>query len=310
VTALAGGVGGARFLRGLTRRTDDHRLTIVVNTADDETFFGLHVSPDVDTIVYTLAGRADPDRGWGLCGDSFACLEALGALAEPTWFQLGDRDLATHLFRTTRLQAGWSLARVTAALANRHGLVATVLPMSNDRVRTFVHTQRGRRPFQRYLVGDRARGRVRRIEIAGARRARPSPGVLRAIATADVVILTPSNPLVSIGPILAIPAIRRAIVRRRRPTVAISPLVGGRPVRGPLDRMLRGLGHPVSPAGVAALYRGLVDVFVLDRRDRAHAPAVEQLGMRVLVEDTLMHDRAAARRLASRILADVDPARA
>lgn len=295
-------MGGARFLRGLSRRTDPGRLTIIGNTGDDEEFFGLHVAPDLDTVLYTLTGLADPDRGWGLAGETFAGLEALGRLGEPTWFQLGDRDLATHLWRTERLRAGWPLSRATRELARRLGLRATLLPMTDDRVRTFVHTERGRLPFQAYLVRHRARGRVRRIEIAGAARARPAPGVVAALRRSQAILIAPSNPLVSVGPILAIPAIRRALAGRRAPAAAVCPLVGGRPVRGPLHRMLRGLGREVTPRGIAMLYAGLVDLFVLDGADAAWAPAIRALGMRVLVTDTVMHTPVHAGRLAAAIL--------
>jgi len=305
---LAGGVGGARFLRGLSRLTDPRRLTVIGNTGDDEEFFGLHVAPDLDTLVYSLAGRADPVRGWGLSGDSDACLRALAALGGPTWFHLGDRDLATHLLRTARLRAGWSLSRVTAALAAAHGVRARVLPMTDDRVRTFVHTGRGRLPFQEYLVHGRARGRVRRIEVAGARRARPAPGVLSALADCDAIILAPSNPFVSIGPILGIPAIRRSLARRRSPAAAVSPIVGGRPLRGPLDRMLKGLGVEATPRGVAQLYRGLIDVFVIDRADAGWTREVERLGMRAVVTDTIMRTPARAARLAAVVLRALDVA--
>jgi LPPG:FO 2-phospho-L-lactate transferase len=302
ITVLAGGVGGARFLRGLSRRTDPRRLAIIGNTGDDEEFFGLHVAPDLDTVLYTLGGRADPDRGWGLAGETFECLHALGRLGEPMWFQLGDRDLATHLWRTERLREGWPLSRVTRVLGERHRLRATLLPMTDGRVRTFVHTERGRLAFQTYLVRHRGRGRVRRIEIAGAARARPAPGVLDALGRSRAIVIAPSNPLVSVGPILAIPAIRRAVVERRAPAAAICPLVGGRPIRGPLHRMLRGLGLEVSPRGVARLYAGLIDLFVLDVADARWAPAIHALGMRVLVTDTVMHSPAHAGRLAGAVL--------
>ncbi len=299
---LAGGVGGARFLRGLYRRIDPRHLTVIGNTGDDEEFFGLHVSPDLDTVLYTLAGRADRRRGWGIGGDTFACLASLDALGEPAWFQLGDRDLATHLFRTARLREGWPLSRVTAALARAQRVRATLLPMTDGRVRTFVHTERGRLPFQDYLVRRRARGTVRRIEIAGAGAVRPAPGVLAALRDADAVIVAPSNPLVSVAPVLAVPGVRAALARRRARAAAISPLVGGKPVRGPLHRMLRGLGHDVSPVGVARLYRGLVGLFVLDEADRAWEGRVAALGFRTLVTDTLLDTPARAARLAGRVL--------
>jgi len=295
-------VGGARFLRGLTRRIDPSRLTVIGNTGDDEEFFGLHVSPDLDTILYTLAGRADPMQGWGIAGDTFACLTALDRLGEPAWFRLGDRDLATHLFRTQRLVAGAPLSRVTRALAAAHGVRATLLPMSDDRVRTFVHTEAGRLAFQDYLVRRRARGRVRRIELSGARRARPAPGVLNALRTSAAIVIAPSNPLVSIAPILAVPGVRDVLRRRRERVVAVTPLVAGRPLKGPLHRMLRGLGHEVSPRGVARLYADVAGTFVLDARDRAAARTVAALGLRVVVTDTIMRTPAHAARLAARAL--------
>lgn len=303
---LAGGVGAARFLRGLSRRTDPRRTTVIGNTGDDEEFFGLHVAPDLDTVLYTLAGRSDPMRGWGILGDTFACLDAAAALGAPAWFRLGDRDLATHLLRTAWLRRGRPLSWVTTELARRHRVRARLLPMTDDRVRTFVHTERGRLAFQDYLVHHRARGRVRRVEVAGAARARPAPGVLAALRDTDAIVIAPSNPLVSIGPMLAVPAIRRALARRRAPAAAITPLVGGRPLKGPLHRMLRGLGYEVSARGVARFYRGLVDVFVLDRVDARHAPAVEALGMRAVVTDTIMRTPAHAARLAGVVLRALD----
>ena len=302
ITVLAGGVGAARFLRGLSRLTDPRRITVIGNTGDDEEFFGLHVSPDLDTVLYTLARVADPRHGWGLRGDTFAALSALGRLGLPTWFQLGDRDLATHLARTAWLASGMSLSMVTARLAQAYGVHARLLPMTDERVRTYVHTPQGRLPFQTYLVRRRARGVVRRIEIAGARAARPAPGVLAALSASDAIVIAPSNPLVSIAPILAVAPIRRALRNRRVPVVAISPLVGGRPVKGPLHRMLRGLGHEVSPRGVLRLYRGLVDLFVLDRRDAGWARRIEAEGPRVLVTDTVMDRPARAVRLAAAVL--------
>ena len=303
-------MGGARFLRGLSRRTDPRHLTVIGNTGDDEEFFGLHVSPDLDTVVYTLAGRADRARGWGVRGETFACLETLGGLGLPTWFQLGDRDLAVHIFRTERLRAGWPLSRVTAALARAQGVRATVLPMTDAPVRTIIYTPAGRLAFQDYLVRRRGRDDVRRIEIRGAARARPAPGVLAALQRSTAIVIAPSNPLVSIGPILAVPAIRHALRLRRAPAAVVSPLVGGRAVRGPLDRMLRGLGLEVSPPGIARLYRGLVDVFVLDRRDAAHADAIAALGMRPVVTETIMKTPAHAARLAAVVLRALGVARA
>ena len=299
-------MGGARFLTGLTRRTDPRRITVIGNTADDEEFFGLHVAPDLDTVMYTLAGRVDPRRGWGVGRDTTHVFSALAALGEPVWFRLGDRDLATHLLRTRWLRAGRPLSAVTRHLARAHGLRVRLLPMTDDRVRTFVHTDAGRLPFQTYLVARRSRGRVRRIEIAGAARARPAPGVIAALRTADAIVFAPSNPLVSIAPILAVRGVRRAVRIRRAPAAAVSPLVGGRPVKGPLHRMLRGLGLDVSPLGVARLYRGLVDVFVLDREDARWAPRIAGLGIRPVVTETLMRTPADAARLAAVVLAALE----
>jgi LPPG:FO 2-phospho-L-lactate transferase len=308
VTVLAGGIGAARFLRGLLRVVPPGRVTVVGNTGDDEEFFGLQVSPDLDTVLYTLTGRADPARGWGVRGDTFRALEALDGLGAPTWFRLGDVDLATHLWRSGELRAGRRLSAVTRDLGRRSGLRIDLLPMTDDRVRTFVHTERGRRPFQTYLVHDRARGRVRRIEVAGAPAARPAPGVLAALERAGAIVIAPSNPLVSVGPILAVRGVRRVLARRAARVAAISPLVGGRPVKGPLHRMLRGLGLEVSPRGVARLYAGLVSLFVLDRADSTWAPRIEALGMRVLVTDTLMPTAARAARLARVVLSELDAA--
>jgi LPPG:FO 2-phospho-L-lactate transferase len=302
-------VGGARFLQGLSQRTDPADVTVIGNTGDDEEFFGLHVSPDLDTILYTLAGVADRTHGWGLAGDTFGALDALARLGEADWFRLGDRDLATHIVRTARLRAGWPLSRVTAHLARALGVRATLLPMTDDRVRTFVHTDAGRLAFQDYLVRRRARGRVRRIEIAGARRARPAPGVLAALRTSDAIVIAPSNPLVSVDPIASVSGVRAVLRRRRARVVAVTPLVGGRPVKGPLHRMLRGLGLEVSPRGVARLYADVAGTFVLDVRDRGVAPAIEALGMRVVVTDTVMRTPARAARLAATTLAALEPPR-
>ena len=302
VAVLAGGVGAARFLRGLCSLLDPARLTIVVNTADDDTFFGLHVSPDLDTVAYTLAGRVGP-HGWGLAGDTFACLSALQRFYQHGWFQLGDMDLATHIFRSEQLRAGRSLSQVTAAIAARLGLRVRLLPMSDQTVRTRITLARtGVIAFQDYLVRRGGRGRVMAVRYAGARRARPAPGVLAALSQADAIILPPSNPIVSIGPILSLQGVRPALAAQRRRVAAISPLVRGMPIKGPLDRMLCGLGYEVSAVGVATLYRGLAGWFVLDRSDAALAPRIADLGMRPVVADTIMHTPAAARRLARTVL--------
>jgi len=261
----------------------------VVNTGDDEKFYGLHVSPDLDTVIYNLAGAAPLERGWGLAGDSDRVLSALGRFYRGGWFQLGDLDLATHLFRTDALRAGRPLHRVTAQIARAFGVEAIVLPMSDQRVRTFVETRRGERlPFQEYFVRRRARDPVRRLRYRGARLARPAPGVLAAIRRADLLLLPPSNPFTSIRPILAVPGILTELHHRRAPLVAVSPVAGGRAIRGPLGGMLRAAGAPISPIGIARLYRGLLDGMVIDCRDARLQPQLERRGIAVAVVDVEM----------------------
>ena len=298
IVALAGGVGAARFLEGLAQVISPADMYVIGNTGDDAEIHGLHISPDLDTVTYTLAGLANPVHGWGLKGETFHNLAALGRLGAETWFQLGDRDLATHLFRTERLRAGAKLSQVTRDIAKAFGLQATVVPMSDDPVRTIVVTPTGRLEFQTYFVRRRAEDAVRGIQFKGADKARPAPGVLAAIAKAEAVIFCPSNPIISIGPILAVPGIRAALEKRRKPVVAISPIVGGRAIKGPADKMMRGLKMDVSALGVAKFYKGLVDVFVLDEQDRAQATEVEALGMRAVVTNTIMSSQARKKALA------------
>jgi LPPG:FO 2-phospho-L-lactate transferase len=296
-------VGAAKFLRGLVRVAGRPRLSVIVNTGDDEEFYGLHVSPDLDTIVYTLAGASNALTGWGLEGETFTTLGALVRFYGPAWFNLGDRDLATHLFRTERMRAGEPLSRVTAEIARRYGVGAQVMPMSDDRVRTFVKV-RGRPaiPFQEYFVRRRFRGTVERIELRGAARARPLDAALGAIRNSEAVIIAPSNPFVSIGPILALRGMRETMRRVRPRIAAISPIVGGKAIKGPAAKMLRGLGHQASALGVARLYRDLCAVFVLDNADRRAAAAVEKLGMRAVVTNTVMTDETRSARLADVVL--------
>ncbi|HYD47165.1 MAG TPA: 2-phospho-L-lactate transferase [Terriglobales bacterium] len=279
-------------------------LTVVVNTGDDEVFFGLHVSPDIDTILYTLADLADAAQGWGRRGDSYRGLGELARFYPDAWFRLGDLDLATHVYRTDRLRCGDSLSTITAALARSLGVEARIVPMTDAPVRTFVTVAgKGALAFQQYLVRDHAAGTVERIVARGAARAEPAEGVVDAITGADAIVLPPSNPFVSIGPILAVRGVRAALRAAGAPVVAISPLIGARPVKGPLHRMLSGLGHEVSALGVARLYRGLADIFVIDRQDATLAPAIAKLGMTPLVTDTLMSNAAKSRRLARQVLA-------
>ncbi len=306
IALLAGGVGAAKFLRGLVRIAEPHRITIIVNTGDDEQFYGLHVAPDLDTITYTLAGVVNRKNGWGRAGESFRALGELERFYGPAWFNLGDRDLATHLYRSERLHEGAALSEVTAEIAARFRIKARILPMSNERVHTHVKLKgRPALPFQEYFVRRRARGSVEAIELRGIEQARPAPGVLEALAGADAVIIAPSNPFVSIGPILGVRGVREALRAVRDRVVAISPIVGGRSVKGPADRMLRGMGHEVSARGVANFYRDCAGAFVLDEADRRQLEAVRRLGINAVATDTIMSSPARAAALAAAALAAV-----
>jgi LPPG:FO 2-phospho-L-lactate transferase len=288
VVALAGGVGAARFLDGLTRVISPERVFIIGNTADDAEIHGLHISPDLDTVSYTLAGLANPEHGWGIRGDSFRCLEALGRLGADTWFQLGDLDLATHLHRTQRLRQGATLAEVTAEITRALKVSSTLVPMSNERVRTRICTPSGELEFQNYFVKRRARDRVTAMRFEGASDAVPAPGLLDAIEAAEAIILCPSNPFISIGPILAIPGIRDALRRRRDHVAAISPIVGGRALKGPAAKMMKSMQLRSSAAEVAKLYVDFCGIFVLDDVDRKQAAQVSALDMQPVVTNTIM----------------------
>lgn len=297
-------MGAARLLRGLVQVIPPEYLTVIVNTGDDEEFYGLQVSPDLDTIVYNLAGTAPPTRGWGIAGDSDRALTSLRRFYRAGWFHLGDLDLATHIFRTHQLRSGKTLHQVTARIASAFGVRSRILPMTNDRVRTMVHTRDGRTlPFQVYFVKRHARDWVRGFTYRGLGRAKPAPGVLSALRQADVLLLPPSNPFASIRPILGLPGVRRVICARKIPLVAVSPVAGGRAVRGPLGGMLRAEGHPVSPLGIAAVYAGLLDGLVIDREDAGFREALERRGIRVAVTDIRMDTLARSRAMARTALA-------
>jgi LPPG:FO 2-phospho-L-lactate transferase len=302
IAALAGGVGAARFLDGLVRVIPPKEVFVIGNTGDDAEIHGLHISPDLDTVVYTLAGLANPVHGWGLRGDTFHNLAALGTLGAETWFQLGDRDLATHIFRTERLRAGAKLSDVTREISAALGVTSTIVPMSDDPVRTMVDTAAGLLEFQNYFVRRRARDAVREVRFRGSEKAKPAAGVLDAIEQADAVVFCPSNPIISIGPILAVPGIRKALEHRRGPTVAISPIIGGRALKGPAAKMMRSLKMSASALGVARFYRGLVNVFVLDKEDETQAAKVESLGMRAIVTDTIMSGLSKKKALARAVM--------
>jgi LPPG:FO 2-phospho-L-lactate transferase len=299
IVALSGGVGGARFLRGLVEVADPGALTIVGNVGDDVDVLGVHVSPDLDSVLYALTGLHDDERGWGRADETWHALETVAGLGGEAWFRLGDRDLGLHLVRTQALRAGAPLSAVTARIAAALGLVPRLLPATDDPLRTWLETPAGRFPFQEWFVARGHRDEVDAVRYEGARAATPAPGVLDAIETAGLIVIAPSNPYVSIGPILAVESIRAALERRRVPCVAVSPLVGGRAVKGPADRMLARLAGGTSPAHVASCYDGLVDALVVDEAD---ADDLAGLGVRPIVTKTLMVDADARRRLAEAAL--------
>ena len=291
VVVLAGGVGAARFLRGLVEVVAPEDVTAIVNTGDDTVFHGLHVSPDLDTVTYTLAGAINPETGWGLVGESWSAMDALrryesaGAL---TWFNLGDRDLATHLFRTDRLRHGDTLSTVTDAIRRAWDVGVRLLPMTDDPVSTRVRTADGVLGFQQYFVGRHHDIAVSEIILDGIESARPGADVIGAIESADAIVIAPSNPLVSIGPVLAVAGIRDALIARRSAVCAVSPIIGGAALKGPADRMLVELGHESSAVGVARLYAPFCSSLVIDTVDAALATAVDALGVRAVVTDTIM----------------------
>ncbi len=305
VLALAGGVGGAKLARGLAFKLAPETLTVAVNTGDDFAHFGLHVSPDLDTVMYTLAGRDNPQTGWGLAGETWRFMEALEALGSETWFRLGDQDLATHVERTRLLAQGMSLSAVTEALTARFGVRHAIVPMSDDPVRTMLDTDQGRLEFQDYFVRRRAAPVVSGIDFAGLDGARPSAAFAAALAddTLAAIILCPSNPILSIQPILDIPGVRASIAERRAPLVAVSPIIGGKAVKGPAAAVMRSLGHEPSAAGVAGFYRDLaLDGLVIDNTDTEAAQTIEAAGTVVLVTDVMMRDAQDSARLAGEVL--------
>ena len=288
ITVFSGGVGASRFLQGLVQAVDPADVTVISNTGDDVEMFGLHVSPDTDIVLYALAGAVNPETGWGLAGDTFAVVDQLQRFGYERWFNLGDRDLAMAIHRTRLLHEGVPMHEVVAGLARAWGVGCQVIPMANEPIRTKVYGPDGEIDFQEYMVRMRTEVEVRSIAFAGADTARPAPGVVEAIRDAEAVILAPSNPFVSIGPILAVPGVRDALASTAAVRAAISPIIAGQVVKGPAAKMLQSLGHEVSAVGVAAVYRGLIDLMVIDEQDRALAPRVEALGMRCHVTDTMM----------------------
>ena len=298
VVVLAGGVGAARFLEGVVQVVDPSRVTVIVNTGDDAEFYGLTVSPDVDIVLFTLAGIVDPAQGWGVRDDTFNALDMLDKLGRERWFLLGDRDLAVHIHRTELLHQGLTPSQVTDDLRRRLGLSVRILPMSDQPVRTTIRTPDGWLPFQEYFVKRRQQDEVLEIRYAGSEEAAPAPGLLDAIASASAILISPSNPLVSVGTILSLAGVRDALRSTTATIVGVSPIVGGATIKGPADRMMRGLGMEVSAVGIARAYADFLDVLVIDQQDDDLAAGVEAEGVRAVVTDTIMRSLDVKRALA------------
>jgi LPPG:FO 2-phospho-L-lactate transferase len=288
ITALAGGIGAAKFLTGLVKLVKEEELTVVVNTGDDIELYGLHISPDIDIVTYTFAGIVDENKGWGIRGDTFRCLNAIKRLNGEAWFNLGDLDFATHMFRTALLKEGRGLSEVTALISKALGLKVKILPMTDDRVETRILTKEGLVHFEEYLVKNGARDEVLGVEFVGANVAKPAVGVVEAILDSELVIVCPSNPIVSIGAILGVRGVREALKQASGRRVAVSPIVAGYPIKGPADKLLRGLGFEVSAFSVAKLYADFLDLFVIDVADAAEKEKIEDLGIEVKVTNTVM----------------------
>ena len=302
IAVFTGGTGGTKLAEGLQQVLAPHDLAVVVNTGDDLEWWGLHVSPDVDSVLYGLAGRLSKDRGWGVDDDSFRCLERMRQLGQPSWFALGDLDLATHLTRTAMLRAGKTLTDATAELARKLGIGARVLPMSDDRVSTMLDTAKGTLTFQEYFVRERHQVEVHAVRFEGAEQARPAPGVLASIAGADAIVFAPSNPVTSIGPILAVPGIRDALRRTPAPVIAVSPIVGGAAVSGPAAVLMKMMGWPSSIAGVAKAYEDFLDVLIADHADESEAARMSSGKLRVVCSNTIMRSAFDKRELAAFVL--------
>ena len=292
IAALAGGVGGAKLAHGLAAYLPPEDLSVIVNTADDFELYGLRISPDLDTVMYTLAGAANPDTGWGVAGDTWAALEMIRRYGRDTWFQIGDRDLATHVLRTEQLRAGRTLTDATAGLGAALGVRSALLPMCDEPVATIVETPDGSLDFQEYFVHRHHAPEVTGLRFEGMGGARPTGAVLAALANAELIVFCPSNPLVSIGPVLAVPGLLGALHRSPAPVVAVSPIVAGRALRGPADHMLASLGHEPSAYGVAKIYSGVVRGMIIDEADAELERDIRSLGMEVLVTATVMRDEA------------------
>ena len=307
LAVLTGGTGGAKLIQGLSLEADPRKLVIICNTADDLVLYGLHVSPDLDTVTYTLAGLADEEKGWGIKGDTFAALEWMRKYGRETWFKLGDRDLATHLMRSALLREGLSLSQATGRIREALGVKALILPVSDDRIETRIVTPRGEISFQEFFVRDRWSHEVERVCLAGVERSRPAPGVIEAIRSSAAVIVCPSNPVTSIGPILAVPGVRAALREVERPIVAVSPLIGGAAVSGPAAKLMASMGIEVSACGVARAYADFVDTILIAREDEGLRERIAELGVEPVATSILMHSAADKKRLAREVLALIGP---
>ncbi len=302
IMALAGGVGGAKLVLGLSQLLPPGELSVVGNTGDDLELYGLRICPDLDTLMYTLAGLANPQTGWGIGGDTFNCLEMLQGYGETTWFNLGDRDLATHIWRSSQLKQGRPLSSVTHRMCRALGLQTRIFPMAEEYTPTQILTERGLLHLQEYLVRERCQPRILGVQYQDIEAAVPPGELLQALRGAEAVIICPSNPFISIGPILAVPGIKETLISNSAPVVAVTPIVSGEAIKGPAACMLQDLGKPVSALGVAQIYQGLADMFVLDQRDDTLREDIEQLGMEVRTTDTLMTSLEEKTRLAGEIL--------
>jgi LPPG:FO 2-phospho-L-lactate transferase len=302
VTALAGGIGASKLLLGLYEAMDPHDLTVIVNTGDDIVLHGLKISPDLDIVTYTLAGVVNPATGWGMRGETFHFLKKLAVFGRETWFNLGDRDLATHVHRTNLLAHGKTLTQAADSIRHALGVKSRILPMSDQPVPTIIETRDGRMHFQEYLIKHRTEPGVRAIHFEGIKHAHAAPGVLEAICDAGRVIICPSNPLISIGPILAVPRVREQLRARRESVFAVCPIVGGKSLKGPSDKMLVQLGCGSSASAVAKLYADFAGTFVIDRRDASQSDAIRALGMHVAILPTVMRTRSDKRKLARSLL--------
>jgi LPPG:FO 2-phospho-L-lactate transferase len=302
ITALAGGVGAARFLTGLTKLVREEDLSVIVNTGDDMEMFGLHISPDIDIVTYTLAGVVDDEKGWGIKNDTFQCLEMLKKMGLETWFSIGDRDFATHIFRTDLLRKGFTLSKVTQEICQRMGLKVNIVPMTDDKFETWIKVEEGLVHFEEYFVKRQANDKVLGVEFVGAANAKPAPKAVDLILNAEMVVICPSNPIVSIGTILSVDGIRDALRKTSAKIVGISPIVAGAPIKGPADKLLRGLGFEVSAFSVARLYEDFLDTFVIDIKDADEKGRIEQLRINVKVTNTVMNRLEDKVRLARTVL--------